>query len=297
MPYADVNGTRLYYELHGDESAPVLVLNNGILMNAASSWVPQTQAFAATYRVLQYDCRNQGLSDHPDGPCSMAMHADDLAALLAHLGVDRAHVLGISYGGEVAQAFALQHPARVRSLILCDTVSEVGPELRLIVEGWKAAAASGDADLVFLVTVPWNFSPQFIATQGAVLTAARARYRHIDLRGGGQAVRCLCRRRLHGRLGEITAPTCVVVGELDLIKGPRYSAILHEAIRGSELHTIAGAGHATCWENPARFNDDRAGLPGAAGCARPSSSRSVCAPRGTTRDGASVRPTTPAARI
>jgi 3-oxoadipate enol-lactonase len=254
MPYADVNGTRLYYELHGDESAPVLVLNNGILMNAASSWIPQTQAFAAMYRVLQYDCRNQGLSDHPDGPCSMGMHADDLAALLAHLGIERAHVLGISYGGEVAQAFALQYPAQVRSLILCDTVSEIGPELRLIVEGWKAAAESGDADLVFLVTVPWNFSPQFIATQGAVLTAARARYRHIDLRAVARLSDAFAGVDFTGRLEEIAAPTCIVVGELDLIKGPRYSAILHQAIRGSELHTIAGAGHATCWENPARFN-------------------------------------------
>jgi 3-oxoadipate enol-lactonase len=254
MPYAHVNGTRLYYEWHGDTSAPVLVLNNGILMNAASSWMPQTAAFAARYRVLQYDCRNQGMSDHPEGPCSMATHADDLAALLTDVGVERAHVLGISYGGEVAQAFALQYPARVRSLILCDTVSEVGPELRLIVEGWKAAAATGDGDLVFLVTVPWNFSPRFIATQAAILSAARSRYGQIDLPAVARLADAFAGVDFTSRLGEIAAPTCVMVGDLDLIKGPRYAEIIHRAIRGSELHTIAGAGHATCWENPARFN-------------------------------------------
>ena len=133
MPYIQANGIRIYYEWHGPENAPVLVLNNGILMNAAASWVPQTVAFAGSYRVLQYDCRGQAQSDRPAGPYSMAQHADDLAALLDALGVRRAHVLGISYGGEVSQAFALRYRERVLSLVLADTVSEVGAELRLVV--------------------------------------------------------------------------------------------------------------------------------------------------------------------
>ena len=254
MPVINANGINLYYEWHGPESAPVLVLNNGILMNAASSWLPQTRAFAASYRVLQYDCRGQGLSDRPDGPYSMELHADDLACLLAALSVNRAHLLGISYGGEVAQAFALKYPSRVRSLILADTVSEVGAELRLIVEGWKAAALSGDGDLLFLVTAPWNFSARFIAAQGELLGAARARYGQLDLTAVARLSDAFAGVDFTGRLDEVSAPTCVMVGDADLIKGPRYAQIIHRAIRGSELHTIAGAGHATCWEDPARFN-------------------------------------------
>ncbi|MDO8835542.1 MAG: alpha/beta fold hydrolase [Vicinamibacterales bacterium] len=254
MPVIPVNGVNLYYEWHGPASAPVLVLNNGILMNAAVSWRPQTAAFSATYRVLQYDCRCQGLSDHPDSPCSMELHADDLAALLGALQVDRAHILGISYGGEVAQAFALNYPAQVRSLILADTVSEIGPELRLIVEGWKAAALAGDADLVFLVTVPWNFSPRFIATQREILAAARVRYRDLDLPALVRLADAFAGVNFTERLPEITCPTCVLVGDEDLIKGPRYAHVIQRAIAGSELHVIAGAGHATCWEDPARFN-------------------------------------------
>jgi len=254
MPFLFCNGAMLYYELHGPADAPPLVLNNGILMNAAGSWTPQTQAFAAEYRVLQYDCRGQGFSDRPDGPYSMALHADDLAALLDGLGIERAHVLGISYGGEVAQAFALAHPGRLEGLILADTVSEVGPELRLIVEGWKAAARKGDADLFFLVTVGWNFSPEFIAARTSVLQGARARYRDLDL----AAVARLCDAFLDvdftGRLHEITAPTCVIVGERDLLKTRRYAEAIHRAIRGSELHVLPGAGHAVCLESPAVFN-------------------------------------------
>jgi 3-oxoadipate enol-lactonase len=254
MPVIPVNGVNLYYEWHGPASAPVLVLNNGILMNAAASWRPQTPAFSASYRVLQYDCRGQGQSDHPDGPCSMDLHADDLAALLDALRVERAHVLGISYGGEVAQAFALKYPAYVRSLILADTVSEIGPELQLIVEGWRAAALSGDADLVFLVSAPWNFSPEFIATYPDILAAARVRYRDIDLPALVRLTDAFAGVNFTARLHEITCPTCVLVGDADLIKGSRYAQIIHREIAGSQLHVIPGAGHATCWEDPTRFN-------------------------------------------
>jgi 3-oxoadipate enol-lactonase len=254
MPFIACNGVCLYYELRGPEDAPVLVLNNGILMDAASSWSLQSDAFSADYRVLQYDCRGQGQSDHPDVPYSMEQHADDLAALLSALGVDRAHILGISYGGEVAQAFALAHHHRVLSLILADTVSHVGPELRLIVEGWKAAARKNDADLFFLVTVAWNFSPEFIAARAAMLQAARARYRDLDF----PAVARLCDAFLDvectARLHEITAPTCVIVGQHDQLKGPGYAETIHRAIPGSELRVLPGAGHAVCMESPAAFN-------------------------------------------
>ena len=254
VPFAICRDVRLYYEIHGPEGAPVLVLNNGILMNAAASWAPQTAAFARAYRVLQYDCRGQGQSDHPEGVYTMDGHADDLAALLDTLGIGRAHVLGISYGGEVAQAFALRHAPRVSTLLLADTVSEVGPELRLIVEGWRAAALVGDPELFYLVTVPWNFSPAFMTAQTAVMTAARTRYRLLDFPALVRLCDAFLGVAFTPRLHEIAAPTCVMVGEEDLIKGPRYAAIIHHAIAGSELHCWPGAGHATCWEVPAAFN-------------------------------------------
>jgi 3-oxoadipate enol-lactonase len=255
MPTIDVNRTSLYYEWHGPDRAPVLVLNNGILMNAASSWLPQRAALARDHRVLLYDCRGQGLSAHPEGPYSMDQHADDLAALLDGLGVEDGHVAGISYGGEVAQAFALAYPMRVRSLFLADTVSEVGPELRLIVEGWREAAARADPDLLYLVTAPWNFSPGFMVAQRPLLDAARARYADLDL----AAVVRLCDAFLASveftaRLCAISAPTRIVVGDRDLLKGPAYAAILHRHIRGSDLRIIPGAGHATSWERPDMFN-------------------------------------------
>jgi len=254
MAKIKVNGTELYYELHGPEDAPLLVLNNGIIMNAATSWIFQTKALSTIYRVLQYDCRGQGQSDHPEEQYSMAEHADDLAGLLEGLGIEKAHIAGISYGGEVAQAFALKYPEKTLSLILADTVSEVGPELVTVIDGWMDALRTGDPLGLFNATVPWNFSAEFIANNTAVLELAKERYGDLDF----LAILRLCEAFLEvdftARLPEISAPTCIIVGGKDIIKGLEYSRILQNGIPKTELHILDGAGHASCWERPEEFN-------------------------------------------
>ncbi len=94
MPKATVNGIQLYYELHGPEDADVLVLSNGIMM-ATASWMMQTSVISKHMRVLLYDCRGMWQSDRPDEPYSMEEHADDLAGLLDHLGIEK-HTLPAS---------------------------------------------------------------------------------------------------------------------------------------------------------------------------------------------------------
>jgi 3-oxoadipate enol-lactonase len=254
MPTIQANHIHLYYELHGSESAPMLVLNNGILMNAAASWAFQTQTLARRYRVLQYDCRGQGQSDHPSEPYTMALHAADLAALLSALNIEKAHIAGISYGGEVAQAFALLYPGRVSSLILADTVSEVGAELRYAILGWLQAAQLGDPELFFNLTVPWNFSPEFIVANPALLEQAHSRYALLDFPAVARLCECFLEVDFTARLGEIKVPTCILVGERDILKGLAYARILQRCIPHAELHILPGAGHASCWERPAVFN-------------------------------------------
>jgi 3-oxoadipate enol-lactonase len=254
MPVLQVDDLNLYYELHGSEDDPLLVLNNGIIMNAASSWVFQTKELSQTYRVLQYDCRGQGQSGHPEEPYSMEVHADDLAGLLKALGIDSAHIAGISYGGEVAQAFALKYPEKTISLILADTASDVGPQLKLIIQSWLDALDSGDSDIFFHATVPWNFSAEFISANPELLMAAKQRYGELDFPAVIRLCRCFLEVDFTSRLDQITAPTCVVVGEKDWLKGIEYAQILRDHIPGAELHLIPGAGHASCWENPPAFN-------------------------------------------
>jgi len=260
MPAVQINGVNLYYEFHGPEDGPVLVLNNGIIMNAATSWVYQTKTLSRQYRLLQYDCRGQGQSDHPESPYSMEEHADDLSVLMDVLEVEVAHIAGISYGGEVAQAFALKYPNKTQSLILMDTVSEVGAELRIIVQSWVDALKSGDALAFFNTTVPWNFSPEFITNNTALLEDAKKRYPLMDF----PAVIRLCEAFFDvdftKRLSEIKVPTSIMVGELDLLKGIRYAEILKKNIPHAEYHILMGAGHATCWERPQEFNSSILGF-------------------------------------
>jgi 3-oxoadipate enol-lactonase len=223
-------------------------------MNAAGSWVFQTPVLSRQYRLLQYDCRGQGQSDHPSGPYSMALHAADLAALLEALGIEQAHIAGISYGGEVAQAFALEYPNKTRSLLLADTVSEVRPALRLVIQSWLNALHAGDPQAFFNASVTWNFSAEFIASNPLLMADAKKRYALLDF----PAVIRLCEAFLEvdftARLSEIKASTCILVGELDLLKGTEYAHLLKAHLPQAELHILPGAGHASCWEKPAEFN-------------------------------------------
>jgi 3-oxoadipate enol-lactonase len=253
MPRTQVGDIQLYYELYGPEGAEVLVLSNGILMSTAS-WAFQTPVISRYYRLLLYDCRGMWQSDHPPGPYTMEQHADDLAGLLDVLGIEQAHIGGISYGGEISMVFALLHPERTRSLIVADAVSHVDPWLRAVVEGWIAAARTRDPRTFFNATVPWNFSSRFVREHPDLMAQALERYALIDY----EAVICLCECFLSldvtESLSRINVPTCMMVGERDILKGREYAETIARRIPGAEFHIIPDAGHATCWEQPEVFN-------------------------------------------
>jgi 3-oxoadipate enol-lactonase len=254
MPFTSANGIQFYYELHGSEDAEVLVLNNGVIMNAATSWVFQTPELSKHFHLLQYDCRGQGQSDHPREPYSMDLHADDLNALLEALNLDQAHIAGISYGGEVAQAFALKYPEKTQSLILIDTVSEVGPELEMIIQSWVHALEANDPEGFFYNSVPWNFSPEWIKANGGLLADAKERYKDLDFAAVINLCQAFFEVNFTDRLHQIDVPTCIMVGEKDLVKGLRYAQILKREIPQAEFHILQGSGHVTCWEVPDTFN-------------------------------------------
>jgi 3-oxoadipate enol-lactonase len=253
MPEIEANGVTIYYELLGPPGAEVLVLSNGVLMSTAS-WAYQAAVLARHYRLLLYDCRGMWQSEHPPGPYSIELHADDLAALLDALGIERAHIAGISYGGELSMAFAHRYPARTCSLIVSSAVSQIDPLLAGWMASWMAATRAGDPELLFAVTVPLNFSEAWIAANPAALEAARQRYASLDMDAFLELLLAFSRLNLTGRLHEITAPTLVIVGEDDLLKPRKYAGIIAREIPGAELAVVPHAGHAVCWEQPGLFN-------------------------------------------
>ena len=253
MPKIKANGIQIYYELHGPEDADVLVLSNGVLMSTAS-WVFQTPVLSKHYRLLLYDCRGMWQSDHPPGPYSMELHADDLAALLDALGIERAHIGGISYGAEVSMVFALKHPQKTHSLIVSSAVSHLDPLLRGWMESWIAAARAPDPEMLFQVTYPLNFAEGWIAANKAALDTARERYKLLDFDALLELLLSFCQLDVTADLHKITAPTLVIVGECDILKPRKYAEIIAREIPNAEFAVVPHAGHAVLWEQPDLFN-------------------------------------------
>lgn len=253
MPTLQVNGTELYYELHGPENAEVLALSNGVLMSTAS-WGLQIPELAKHYRLLLHDCRGMWRSAHPAGPYTMELHADDLAALLTALEIEQAHLGGISYGAELSLAFALKYPTRTRSLVLASAVSHSDPVLAGLIGGWIAAARLKDAALLYQVSYPLNFSDRYLTANRAALEAASKRYEQLDLEAVLELLLCFQRLNLTAELKQIRVPTLVLVGEEDLLKPRKYSERIAHEIPGAELVVVPEAGHALCLEQPGVFN-------------------------------------------
>ena len=254
MPRITVNGVEIYYEQHGwDKPGDVLVLSNGVLMSTAS-WAFQKAALSRHCRLLLYDCRGMWQSEHPPGPYSMEQHADDLAALLDALDVEAAHIGGVSYGAEISLVFALRHPVRTRSLIVAAAVSQIDPQLRAMIDAWSAAVQAKDPELLFRVTVPVNFSEDWIAANGAALELARQRYRQLDMDAFDRLLASFSELNITGKLHEITAPALVIVGEEDILKPRKYAEIIAREVPKSEFVIIPHAGHAVLWEQAELFN-------------------------------------------
>jgi 3-oxoadipate enol-lactonase len=253
MPLQTVNGINLYYELHGPEQADVIVLSNGIFMSAGS-WGYQVAEFKKHFRVLVYDCRGMWQSDHPEDPYTMDMHVEDLAGLLDALGIEKAHIGGISYGGEISMLFALKYPQRTRSLIVSSSVSEIDTMLAKMGILWSSALRDRDADALFETSLPLNFSEGWLKANAGILETTRKLYHQMDLPAAERLMNAFLKINFTERLKEISVPALVVVGELDILKPRKYAEIIAAEIPGAELVIIPHAGHAVSMEQPAAFN-------------------------------------------
>jgi len=255
MPKMTVNKVELYYELHGSGDE-VIVLNNGVIASTAT-WAYQLPALVPHYRVLLYDMRGQGRSQKwtaGQADYTWETHADDLAALMDALEIPAAHIGGISYGGELTLVFALRYPQRCRCLIVADAVSHVDPYLRAVIQAWILALQTGDHETFYRSTWFWNFSESFFGKQYDLLLSRVEAAKNLDLPSVVQLCQCFNTLDITSRLGEIRHPTCVIVGEKDILKPVHYSKTIAQAVPNAEFHILPGAGHASFWESAAEFN-------------------------------------------
>ena len=163
---AKTNGIETYYELHGREGAPWLVLSHSLACSVRM-WDPQIAALKDRYRILAYDTRGHGASEAPKGAYTLEMLADDLKALLDALGVKDPHYCGLSMGGMIGQTFALKYPGVFRTLMLADTTSGFPAQAApLWQERIRIAEAKGMQPLVQPTLERW-FTEAFRKSQPA----------------------------------------------------------------------------------------------------------------------------------
>jgi 3-oxoadipate enol-lactonase len=223
-------------------------------MMTTATWAAQTRALAPNFRLLLHDFRGQLRSAKPPGPYSMPMHVGDFLALLDEQGIERAHLVGTSYGGEVALMFAAAYPERVRSLTVIACVSRVNDVLAEGVTRW-ARTAREEPERLWDVTAPYNYSPRFLEANPGFAEAARQRMSSLPA-DWYRALADLCEAfiTLNVDLAAIRCPTLVIAAERDVLKPLHCSREIADGIAGARLEVIEGAGHAVVIEGADAVN-------------------------------------------
>jgi len=245
MPHAHVNGVNLHYEVEGRGQPLLLIMGLGA---PAAAWDPEfVREMTKTHKVVTYDNRGTGLSDKPDVPYSIALFASDAVGLLDALDISRAHVLGVSMGGMIAQELTIHYPQRVASLILGCTTPGGKHAVAAPPESLKALEGRAGQTPEEAAREGWklSFSAEFIREHRAELEAHLPRVlAHVTPRFAYERhYQATMTLRVYKRLQEITAPTLVATGRDDVLIPAANSEILAREIPGAELAIFDNAGH------------------------------------------------------
>ena len=242
MPYVENEGTKIYWSERGAGEPLLLIMGLG---SASDMWYRLLPEFSARYRTIFFDNRGTGRSDAHAGPYSIAMLADDALAVMDAAGAGRAHVLGFSMGGFIAQEFALRYRERVRRLVLASTGCG-GQEVVLAdPEVLTALAAKGvkTREEGFWMTAPFNYAtstPRALIEEDLAITL-RSPLKRECYQAQLQAI--MTWTGTHSRLSSLDIPTLVVHGDSDQLIPTENGRILASVIPDSEFVLIAGAGH------------------------------------------------------
>ena len=245
----------MFYQDVGDGEPLVLIMGFG---GDTTAWALQMADFPARHRVIAFDNRGVGRSDAPDHPYTTRMMAGDALGLMDALGVDRAHVLGVSKGGMIAQELALARPDRVRSLHLACTFARPDAYMLALNAAWREMRLGLGRESTLRALALWLFSPTTYAERPdfieALLQNSLANPYPQSLAGFLRQGEAVAAHDALERLPAIRCPTLVSVAEDDILVPPRFSRELVSRVRGAELQLVPGAGHGYFLERPDLFN-------------------------------------------
>ena len=256
MPQADVDGLTFNYDVQG-EGEPLLLIPYTSADHACYAF--QLPAYTEQFQCIAVDLPGSGESDKPPGPYSTEGYADQVAGFLGAIGIEQAHVAGMSLGAAVGMHLAARHPGRVRSLSLHSGWHDTDDYLKTVVEQWRtlAAALPSVADVVIQAVFPWCFTPEmyvdrpeFVETLCDFVRSRPAQPVDAFL----AQIDAVVAHDASAALGEIDVPTLITFGARDVVCSTRFAEPLTSGIAGSELVVFEHLSHAGMHEDPQTFN-------------------------------------------
>jgi 3-oxoadipate enol-lactonase len=256
MPTVRANNVNLYYEQQGSGEPLVLI---PYLAADQACYAFQVADYAKHFTCISVDPRGAGQSDKPDGTYSTELFADDIAAFMQAIGVERAHVFGLSLGAAVGMWLAVKHPEKVKTLSLHSSWPKTDPFLHTVVEGWQAMAKGLGSvpDVIITGILPWCLRPETYAAKPDLLKTLADFVRSRPVQPVDAFLRESDAVKNHdclAGLSRIKAPTQITFGRFDMVTSTRFADVLHGQIKGSELHVFEDCSHAPIYENVAAFN-------------------------------------------
>jgi len=256
MPTVKANGIDIYYEQQGE--GPPLVLIPYLAADQAC-YAFQVGEYVKHFTCFTVDLRGAGLSGKPEGSYTTSLLADDVAAFMQAVGLDSAHVTGLSLGAATGMWLAARHPARVRSLSLHSAWDRTDPFLRVVVEGWRTMAQALDSvtEMVIQGIFPWCFTPGLYASRPEYIDSLAEFVRGRPMPPVDAFLRqseAVLTHDAQQVLGSIQAPTLLTFGRHDMATSTRFADPIRDVIRGCELVVFEDCSHAPIYENVEEFN-------------------------------------------
>ena len=255
----------LYYEVKGNPEGKITIgFLNGV-MASTSSWDLLCPVFEKMEcRIILHDFMGQLKSDKPDRRYSFDEHCRQARALYESLGVTKLHLIGTSYGGEVAMRFAMIYPDMTETISVVDSASELDPVMEGFLLNWKHLCGTGDGELFFHGMVPSIYGRKFIADNREMLDA-RARAIKDNPDGYLEGQKHLYDTFLEDlymtdRLHEIQCPALILCGCEDILKPPASAKILADGIQDAEYILLPECGHVSIFEKACELSSAIAGF-------------------------------------
>lgn len=239
----------------------------------------QLKDYAAHFTCISIDLRGTGESDDPAGEYSTETLADDMAAFMQAMGIQRAHICGLSLGGAVGLWLAAKYSEKVKSLAVHSCWPKTDLFIKTVLESWQttARALASVSETLIRAMFPWCFTPELYAAQPEYIQSLAdfvrsrpAQSVHSFLRQSNAVIT----HDVEGQLSQITTPTQITFGRHDMVTSTRFADRLTSAIQNSELVVFEDSSHAPMYESVEEFNERtlqflrrQAGKPSAAGAA------------------------------